>query len=84
MVRVFGQKLGVFVTKIVIRSNFLNNLNFYLPEFMPKRTETSKNVKFLEKIAKISKFSEKIAKISKFLEQTANFWKELQKSQSFG
>ena len=56
----------------------MDNLIFYLPEFMPKPTETSKKVKFLEKIAKkikflgkntkISKISEKNAKISKFLE----------------
>ena len=72
----------------------MDNLTFYLLEFMPKPTETSKKsqifgknctqIKFLGKNTKTSKFSEKIAKISKFLEQTLNFWNKMQKSQDFG
>ena len=67
MVRVFGQKLGVFVTKIenfskkkkkntisfaMIRSTLLDNLIFYLPETMLKPTETSKKDNDFGKIAK--------------------------------
>ena len=102
LVKVFGQKLEVFVTKIenfskklyntirfvVIRSFLLHNLTFYLSEFMPKPTETSKKNQtfekkkqkfqvFLGKNAKISKFSEKIANISKFSEQTTNVVSDL-------
>ena len=109
LVKVFGQKLEVFVTKIenfskklyntirfvVIRSFLLHNLTFYLSEFMPKPTETSKKIKLLkkkmqkvqvfwEKMQKFQSFRKKIANISKFSEQTANVWKELQTSQDFG
>ena len=84
-----SQKLKVFhknfktLSFIVIRSNLLDNLTFYLPEIMPKPTETSKKVNFLEKFAKISKFSEEIAKISKFFGTNCKFLERTAKISRF-
>ena len=90
LVKVFGQKLEVFVTKIenfskklyntirfvVIRSFLLHNLTFYLSEFMPKPTETSKKIKLLKKKnAKSSSFLGKNAKISKFSKKNCKHFK---------
>ena len=59
LVRVFGYKVGIFVTNffqkklqntvrfVIIRPNniLLDTLTFYLPENMLKTTETSKKIK---------------------------------------
>ena len=49
----------------------MDNIIFYLPETMLKPTETSEKVKVFEKKCKNLKCMEKIAKISSFLEKNA-------------
>ena len=67
----------------------MDNLTFYLPEFMPKLTETSKKNPIFgkKKMQKIQVFGKKIQKFQNFrnkLQKFQNFWNKLQKSQDFG